>query len=96
VKLPLARKISSALGRTDYVRVAIEDGQVVPLATSGASILSSTVRADGFVIVPRDTEGFPEWAEVEVRLYDDDAAPEPSHRKGLRGPAASGPVGGIQ
>jgi molybdopterin molybdotransferase len=71
VSLPLARKISSAVGRTDYVRVAIEGGRVVPIATSGASILSSTVRADGCVIVPRELEGMPEGALVEVRLYDD-------------------------
>ncbi len=51
------------VGRTDYVRVAIEDGAAVPLATSGASILSSTVRAAGAVIVPRELEGMPEGAE---------------------------------
>ncbi len=75
VRLPLARKIASAVGRTDYVRVAVEDGYVVPLATSGASILSSTVRASGCVIVPRELEGMPEGAEVEVRLYDEAEAP---------------------
>ncbi|MEE9609157.1 MAG: gephyrin-like molybdotransferase Glp [Myxococcota bacterium] len=75
VRLPLARKISSAVGRTDYVRVAIEDAAVAPLGISGASILSSTVRAAGCVIVPRELEGMPEGAEVEVRLYDE--APEP-------------------
>ncbi len=73
VQLPLARKIASAVGRTDYVRVAIERGRAQPIATSGASILSSTVRAAGCVIVPRELEGMPEGAEVEVRLYD----PEP-------------------
>jgi molybdopterin molybdotransferase len=75
-RLPLARKISSAVGRTDYVRVAIERGRVVPISTSGASILSSTVRADGFVIVPRALEGMPEGAEVEVLLYDDASGAE--------------------
>ncbi len=74
VRLPLARKISSAVGRTDYVRVAIERGRVVPIATTGASILSSTVRADGAVIVPRELEGMPEGAEVEVLLYDETGA----------------------
>lgn len=69
VRLPLARKISSQVGRTDYVRVGVEAGRAVPLATSGASILSSTVRADGAVIVPRELEGMPEGAEVEVLLY---------------------------
>jgi molybdopterin molybdotransferase len=68
--LPLARKIVSAVGRVDYVRVRIHDEQVEPLATSGASILSSTTRADGFVLVPRDSEGQPEGETVRVYLYD--------------------------
>jgi molybdopterin molybdotransferase len=76
VILPLARKIASAVGRTDYVRVAIEGGEVTPIATSGASILSSTVRASGCVIVAREHEGMPEGAEVEVLLYDDDLPEE--------------------
>jgi len=75
VRLPLARKIASAVGRTDYVRVAVENGCVVPIATSGASILSSTVRAAGCVIVPRELEGVPEGSDVEVLLYDEELAP---------------------
>jgi molybdopterin molybdotransferase len=75
VRLPLARKIASAIGRTDYVRVALEAGRVVPVSTSGASILSSTVRAAGCVIVPRGLEGMPEGAEVEVLLYDEEGGP---------------------
>jgi molybdopterin molybdotransferase len=71
-RLPLSRKISSAIGRTDYVRVEIEDGRVTPLGTSGASILSSTVRASGFVIVPRECEGMAEGEEVLILLYDGD------------------------
>lgn len=74
LRAPLARKLSSEVGRTDYVRVALEGGRVVPLATSGASILSSTTRAAGAVIVPRGLEGLPEGAEVEVLLYDDEPA----------------------
>ncbi|MHC4957612.1 MAG: molybdopterin molybdotransferase MoeA [Planctomycetota bacterium] len=69
VSLPLGRKIASALGRTDYVRVRIEDRKVVPLAIRGAAILSSTVRASGFVIVPKDREGYAEGDVVTVRLY---------------------------
>ena len=49
--------------------MALADGAVEPLAVSGASVLSSTTRADGFVIVPDDSEGFPPGAEVEVWLY---------------------------
>jgi molybdopterin molybdotransferase len=69
-KLPLARKIASAVGRVDYVRVQVRQGRVEPLATSGASILSSTTRADGFVIVARDSEGFATGEEVQMFLYD--------------------------
>lgn len=71
IRVPLGRKITSQVGRTDYVRVAFEGGDVVPLATSGASILSSTVRAAGCVIVPRELEGMPAGSEVEVLLYDE-------------------------
>jgi molybdopterin molybdotransferase len=68
--LPLARKIASVVGRVDYVRVAVQDGRVEPLATSGASVLSSTTRADGFVLVPRDSEGHPPGDTVQVYFYD--------------------------
>jgi len=75
VTLSLARKIVSEVGRTDYVRVAIEAGKALPLATAGASILSSTVRAAGAVVVPRELEGMREGASVEVLLYDEDEEP---------------------
>jgi molybdopterin molybdotransferase len=65
----LNRKISSPIGRLDYARVKIADGLVEPLAVAGASLLSSTTRADGFVIVDDDSEGFAAGAEVEVWLY---------------------------
>lgn len=67
--IPLARKISSMVGRVDYVRVRVEDHQVEPLATSGASILSSTTRADGFVLVPGDSEGYAPGEQVRVYFY---------------------------
>ena len=65
----LTRKISSPIGRLDYARVKIADGLVEPLAIAGASLLSSTTRADGFVIVGDDSEGFAAGAEVKVWLY---------------------------
>jgi molybdopterin molybdotransferase len=68
--VPLGRKISSAVGRVDYVRVVLVNGQAEPLATSGASLLSTTTRAAGFVLVPRDSEGAGAGEMVEVLLYD--------------------------
>jgi molybdopterin molybdotransferase len=70
VTRPLACKLTSALGRTDYTRVRLADAGVEPIATSGASILSSTTRADGFVLVPADCEGYPPGTPLTVYLYD--------------------------
>lgn len=69
-RVQLSRKISSAVGRVDYCRMACRDGQWFPLALSGASILSSTTRADGFTIVPAEWEGYPPGAEITVFLYE--------------------------
>jgi len=65
----LERKISSQIGRLDYARVRIAGGRVEPLAIAGASVLSSTTRADGFVVVPADSEGYAAGADVTVWLY---------------------------
>ena len=65
----LSRKLSSPIGRLDYARVKMDDGLVEPLSVGGASLLTSTTRADGFVIVGDDSEGFAAGAEVEVWLY---------------------------
>jgi molybdopterin molybdotransferase len=80
----LTRKISSPIGRLDYARVKFEasttlganpstalraGGRVEPLSVAGASLLSSTTRADGFVIVAQDSEGYPAGSEVDVWLY---------------------------
>lgn len=66
----LTRKIVSAVGRVDYCRVRQCDEGVEPLALSGASILSSTSRADGFVIVPAASEGYAPGQRVGVFHYD--------------------------
>jgi molybdopterin molybdotransferase len=65
----LSRKLVSVVGRVDYARVSVSGTSAELVAISGASVLSSVTRADGFVIVPMDSEGFPEGAEVEVYLY---------------------------
>lgn len=71
ITLPLRRKLVSQVGRVDYARVRVIEGGVEPLAISGASVLSSTVQADGFVVIPGDSEGYPPGASVAVFLYDE-------------------------
>jgi molybdopterin molybdotransferase len=46
------------------------NGEVEPVAIGGASVLSSTTRADGFVLVDENTEGHAAGTEVEVYLYE--------------------------
>ncbi len=68
-RLRTGRSALAGSGGSDYARVQVADGAVEPLAVGGASVLSSTTRADGFVIVPDDSEGFAPGTEVEVWLY---------------------------
>ncbi len=69
VEARLVAKVTSQSGRVDYLRVALHEGRATPLMISGAGILSSAVRADGFVVLPRDSEGLAAGAKVTVYLY---------------------------
>jgi molybdopterin molybdotransferase len=69
-RLPLRERISSQIGRVDYARVRLANGHAELLATSGASALSTTTQADGFVVVAQDSEGMAAGEQVEVWLYD--------------------------
>lgn len=72
-RVVLKGRIASQIGRLDYARVRIEQGLAALLATSGASVLTSTTRADGFIVVPQDSEGMPAGTEVDAWLYDSPA-----------------------
>lgn len=65
----LRTRIVSVLGRWDYVRVRVTDQGVEPIATRGASILSSTTTTDGFVLVPPGLEGHAARTTVHGWLY---------------------------
>jgi molybdopterin molybdotransferase len=67
--MQLGSRLVSQIGRTDYARVVVEDGLVRSLAISGASVLSSVTRADGFVVIPPGLEGYPAGSDVDVYLY---------------------------
>lgn len=70
VRKKLKQKMVSMIGRTDYARVRVSGDFVEPISISGAAILSSTTQADGFVIIPANSEGYPPETEVDVFLYD--------------------------
>jgi len=66
----LATKISSQIGRVEYIRLRIEKERAFFIAAGGASILTSTSQADGFLLTEEESEGFAEGEEVQVWLYD--------------------------
>lgn len=72
INATLTRKVVSPAGDDDYLRVVVgrvgEKLLAAPL-TRGAGVISSLVRADGLVILPRGSQGEPAGAEVTVRLY---------------------------
>jgi len=70
VSARLARKIPSRPGYLSLVRVALKEGQAEPIMISGAGILSSVARADGFVVVPEQQEGLEAGENVEVMLFE--------------------------
>ncbi len=66
----LASKLTSKPGSRTYARVALRDEHVEPIMISGSGILSSMAKADGFVIIPENVEGYDEGQQVEVVLFD--------------------------
>jgi molybdopterin molybdotransferase len=70
ISVKLARKIPSRPGYLSMVRVALKNGEAEPIMISGAGILSSVARADGFVIVPEELEGREAGEVVEVFLFE--------------------------
>ncbi len=68
----LTRKVTSPAGDDDYLRVTagrVGDRLLAAPLSRGAGVISSLVRADGIVILPRGTQGLPSGATVTVRLY---------------------------
>jgi molybdopterin molybdotransferase len=70
VERPVAARIASPVGRVEYARVIDGPDGVRPVPVSGASVLSSTVAADGFVLVPKERDGYSPGERVTVYLYD--------------------------
>jgi len=60
----LARKIVSGLGAVDAVRVRLVEGRAVPIPAGAAA--AAAAEADGLVLVPEGSEGYPEGATIPV------------------------------
>ena len=74
IQATLTRKVNSHTGDDDFVRVAVGEvnGRFVTTPISrGAGVITSLVRADGIVRIPRFSEGADVGSEVTVHLYRD-------------------------
>ena len=68
----LSRQVSSNIGVDEFVRVKIGrvgDKYIVTPMGRGAGLLMSVVRADGYIVIPRGSEGFSQGTEVVVNLW---------------------------
>jgi putative molybdopterin biosynthesis protein len=72
----LTRKLLSPMGEDEWVRVTagkVGDRIVAAPLSRGAGVITSLVRADGIVRIPRFSEGVDTGAEVTIELYTDPA-----------------------
>jgi len=66
----LTSKIAGKPGSRTYARVAIRNGHVEPIIASGSGILSSMAKADGFLIIPENVDGYDQGQLVDVTPFD--------------------------
>jgi len=74
VQAKVNRRITTALGRKNFVRVCVcqQNGEFVagPISARGSSMISTMTRANGYVVVPENREGLEEGEHVSVQLFD--------------------------
>lgn len=70
-RMMLTRKISSSIGRLELARVTVDEDKAEPIATAEGRILNTAVQADGFILVPEQSEGYAQDSLVDVYLYDE-------------------------
>lgn len=68
LRLPLARRITSAAGRHQFYTVRIEDGTAVP-AFKGSGDITSMSRADGYIEIPANVDAVEAGTSVDVTLF---------------------------
>lgn len=67
----VVRKLVSEIGCTELYRVRrTADGMVEPVASPYRPGLAGAVLADGFVLIPAESEGVPAGATVTLRCFD--------------------------
>jgi molybdenum cofactor synthesis domain-containing protein len=68
VRAPLGQRIASTTGRVQFYTVRLVDGVAAP-AFKGSGDITSMSQADGFIVIPAQTEVVEKGALVEVQLF---------------------------
>jgi len=79
VQASITRKLLSPIGEDEWVRVTVGqvgERKIASPLSRGAGVITSLVRADGIVRIPRFSEGLDAGQEVTVELYRDPSAIE--------------------
>ena len=75
IKATTTKKIASSIGEDEFIRVNVGkiDGKFIVCPTQqGAGVLMSLVKSDGFLKIPRLTEGIESGTSVDVILFNND------------------------
>ncbi len=73
VKARILKNVASASGREDYIRVELknENGEMTALPVLGKSgLISTLVKATGYIVIPENRLGIEAGEMVEVYLYE--------------------------
>jgi len=68
----LSRKLSSKMGVDEFIRVKVGkvgNKFIVSPVGRGAGLLMSVIRADGYIKIPANSEGYDQGKEIEVYLW---------------------------
>jgi len=65
----ISEAISSNHGRAEYVAVSLGDDGTARPVRGKSGLIASLAGSDGYISIPRDKEGIPAGAKVEVTLF---------------------------
>lgn len=68
VKAPLGRRVTSTIGRHQFLPVKIVNGEVIPVFKESGAITSMS-DADGYIEIPAPVDFLEKGEEVEVKLF---------------------------
>jgi molybdopterin molybdotransferase len=73
VTAKLTKRVTTALGRKNYVRVRVtqKNGELIaePVSTKGSGSISTMTQSNGYLIVDENREGVSEMENVTIHMF---------------------------